>query len=175
MRKIMIDLETLGNGENKCVVQIGACEFDMETGEIGKTFKVNVDAESAVRAGFELDAKTVYWWLSQDRAAIDSILAQPRLDIREAFTQLNEFLKDANQIWSHATFDFVTIMETFRKLNIKTQFHYRSARDIRTLTSMVNMTVDKVERLGTHHDGLDDAIHQVKYCSLAYRKLKGIK
>lgn len=171
----MIDLETLGNGKNACIVQIGACEFDLETGEIGKTFKVNIDAESAVRSGADLDPQTVYWWLSQSREAIDSITAQPRIDINEAFTQLNEFLKDAKQIWSHATFDFVIVMETFKRLNIKTSFHYRTARDIRTLMSLGNVTVDKVIRTGLHHDGLEDAKHQVKYCAQAYRKLRGIK
>lgn len=175
MRKIMLDLETLGNETNKVICQIGACEFDLETGEIGKTFKVNVDAESHAREGGKLDARTVYWWLSQDKAAINSIIADPKLPIREAFAQLNEFLKDAKQIWSHSTFDFVTIQDTYKLLNIDPLFKYRSARDIRTLMSLANITINKTEREGTHHDALDDCIHQVKYCVQAYRKLRGLK
>jgi hypothetical protein len=171
----MLDLETLGNGNNKVICQIGACEFDLETGEIGKTFKVNVDAETHVREGGNLDAKTVYWWLSQDKEAINSIIADPKLPIREAFNQLNDFLKDAKQIWSHSTFDFVTIQDTYNLLGIKTLFRYNSARDIRTLVSLANISIDKTPREGVHHDALHDCLHQVKYCVQAYRKLRGLK
>lgn len=175
MKDCMLDLETLGNGENKCVVQIGACYFDRTTGEIGKTFKVNVDAKSATDEGFQLDAPTVYWWLSQSQAARESILAEPRIPIRDAFSQLSDFLVDATCIWSHATFDFVTVMETYRKLDIKPQFSYRTARDIRTLIDLLNISIDKTPRDGVHHDGLSDAIHQVKYCMLAFEKLAQLK
>ncbi len=175
MKQVMIDLETLGNGKDKCIVQIGACYFDLKTGEIGETFKVNVNAASHEKYGAKLDASTVYFWLSQSPTAIASILAEPRLDIVEAFNQLNDFLVNAKEIWSHATFDFVTITETFKQLAIPMKFHYRTARDIRTLVSLSNLTISKIPREGTHHDGLDDSIHQVKYCHEAYKKLKGLK
>lgn len=171
----MIDLETLGNGENKCVVQIGACYFDRTTGTIGETFKVNVDAKSATDAGFQLDASTVYWWLQQSQEARDSITAKPLLPIRDAFHQLDVFLCDAKCIWSHATFDFVTVMETYRKLNITPTFSYRTARDIRTLVDLFNISINKTTREGVHHDGLADAIHQVKYCMKAFEKLEQLK
>ncbi len=171
MNNVMIDLETLGNGENKCIVQIGACYFDRLTGDIGQTFKCNVDAKSATDAGFQLDAQTVYWWLAQSEAARASILEDPKLPVEVALKKLNAFLAPAKYIWSHATFDFVTVMETYRKLNIKPAFSYRTARDIRTLMDLFNITVDKTEREGVHHDGLADAIHQVKYCHKAFVKL----
>ncbi len=175
MKDVMIDLETLGNGENKCVIQIGACYFDRTTGEIGKTFKRNIDAKSATDAGFQLDASTVYWWLAQSEAARSSILAEPRIPIRDAFNQLDDFLENAKYIWSHATFDFVTVMETYKKLNIVATFPYRAARDIRTLVDIMGTTVGDTPRTGVHHDGLEDAIHQVKYCMKAFEKLEQLK
>ena len=171
-KDVMIDLETLGNGKNACVVQIGACYFNRETGEIGDKFKVNVDAESAMRSGADMDASTVYWWLSQSPEAIASIIAQPRVSIEQAFTDLNVFLSGARAIWSHATFDFVTITETYKRLNIKPLFGFRAARDIRTLVDLAKITVDGRVRIGTHHDGLADAIHQVGYCVEALNKIK---
>lgn len=174
MKDVMIDIESLGKGENKCVVQIGACFFDRDTGEIGASFKRNIDAISAEREGFKLDADTVYWWLAQSDQARQSILADPKEDIRTVFHALNIFLEPATQIWSHATFDFVTIMETYRKLNIKPSFGFRTARDIRTLMDIVRITVDR-KREGVHHDALDDAKHQVKYCMEAFDRLKELK
>lgn len=175
MRDVMIDLETLGNGENKCIIQVGACYFERLTDEIGQTFKMNIDANSATKEGFQLDAETVYWWLGQSAEARESILAEPLLPIREVFAELNTFLEPAKCIWSHATFDFVTIMETYRKLNIKPKFSFRTARDIRTLMDIFNVSVDKTTREGVHHDGLADALHQVKYCGLAFKKLEELK
>lgn len=165
MKDVMIDLETFGNGKDACVVQIGACYFDRVTGEIGKKFKVNIDAESAVRSGAVIDASTVYWWLSQDQKAIQSVIADPKVSIELAFKSLNVFLENAETIWSHATFDFVIIMETFKRLEIKPSFSFRSARDIRTLTDLAEMKKENFPRdTGVHHDALDDAIYQVKYC-----------
>jgi len=75
MTDVMLDLETIGNGKYKCIVQIGACYFSRD-GDIGRTFKCNVDAETHTRRGGEIDAKTVYWWLSQDKLAQESILKE---------------------------------------------------------------------------------------------------
>lgn len=172
MRDVMLDLETLGNGKDKCVCQIGACYFDRETGEIGRTLKINVDAGSHVKHGAQLDAQTVYWWLSQSKEAQASILADPKVDVIQAFNELNEFLKDAKAIWSHATFDFVTIQETFKQLGIKPLFHYRVARDLRTVVDLGKVTVNKLLREGIHHDALEDCKFQVKYCVAALNKIK---
>ena len=172
MKDIMIDLETFGNGKNAAVCQIGACYFNRYTGEIGPTFKVNVCARSAVKSGADLDADTVYWWLSQSREAINSVTAEPLVDISTAFSDLNTFMADAKAIWSHATFDFVIIQETYKRLGIKPTFRYSAARDIRTLVDLAKVTIRKHDRQGVHHDGLDDAIYQVKYCVEAFNKLK---
>lgn len=172
MKDVMLDLETLGNGKNKCVCQIGACYFDRDTGEIGETLKINVDARSHVKHGGELDPDTVYWWLSQDKAAQQSILAEPKVDVVEAFTQLNEFLAPAKAIWSHATFDFVTIQETFKQLNIKPKFHYRVARDLRTIVDAGKVSISKHIRVGVHHDALDDCRFQVGYCVASLQNIK---
>jgi hypothetical protein len=175
MTEIMVDLETLGNKENKLIVQIGACFFDRKTGDIGRTFKINIDAISAENAGLQLDAKTVYWWLAQSDAARQSIIAEPRVEIREALKQFSEFCVGVKAVWSHATFDFVAIMQTYQKLNMPPPFSYKAARDIRTLTDLYKVTVDGANRQGTHHDGLDDALHQVKYCMEAFKKIQELE
>lgn len=172
MNDVMIDFETLGNGENKCICQVGAVYFDRVSGELGKEFKVNIDAESHVHAGAVIDASTVYWWLGQSDPARVSILAQPRVNVVEAMSQLNVFLADATRIWSHATFDFVTLMDTLRKLGIKPTFGYRAGLDLRTLVYLAGVEVASFPREGVHHDGLEDAKHQVKYAVAAMNAVK---
>lgn len=172
MKDVMIDFETLGNGENKCVCQIGAVFFDKTTGELGSEFKANIDASSHVKLGGALDASTVYWWLAQSEEARLSILAEPREDVTEVMRRLNEFLSPSSRIWSHATFDFVTLMETMRKCSIKPAFSYKSGLDLRTLTYLAGTKIDSFNREGVHHDGLADAKHQVKYAVAALNTIK---
>lgn len=175
MKDIMLDLETLGNGKSAAICQIGACYFDRHTGAIGETFKVNVDVASSVRAGAKLDAETVYWWLSQSDEARASILADPKVTLEQALILFNEFSSKSKEIWSHATFDFVTIMDSYKLCNINPTFSFRSARDIRTLVDLARVTTKKTERTGLHHDALEDCKHQVKYCTEAFNKLNKLK
>lgn len=171
MNNVMIDFETFGNGKNAAVVQIGACYFNPETGEIGKKFKINVDAESAQRSGADIDASTVYWWLSQSHEARMSILAEGRTPITAAFIEFNDFLKDAYEIWSHATFDFVILQETLKRLNIQPTFSHRYSRDIRTLMAMSGYKHPN-KQTGVAHDALADCLFQVEYCVAAMNKMK---
>ena len=171
MKDAMLDFESFGHTKHACIVQVGACYFDRVTGEIGEVFKANIDARTAVQTGATIDADTVYWWLSQSKEAIASITAQPLLPIADVMRDLNQFLAPAKCIWSHATFDFVLLTEALKRLDIKPAFHYRTARDIRTLTDFARVTIDKQARDGVHHDALDDCKFQVKYCVLALNKL----
>ncbi len=174
MKDVMIDFETLGNGKDKCICQVGAVYFDKITGELGKEFKANIDARTHAALGGKLDASTVYWWLQQSDAARTSILA-PGIHVTEAMTALNEFLANADRIWSHATFDFVTLTDTLRELNIKPTFKYKAGLDLRTLTWLAGISIDSFTREGVHHDGLADAKHQVKYAVAAMNAVKTSK
>lgn len=173
MKDVMLDFETFGNGKRACIVQIGAAYFDRTTGEVGKTFKRNVDARSSVQSGGEIDPDTVYWWLSQDKAAQTAITSGELHPLRTAMLELNQFLQHAEAVWSHATFDFVILQETLKMLYIPPSFPYRAARDIRTLVDMAGVRTKKGRvREGVHHDALDDCIFQVAYCVEAMRKLE---
>ena len=174
MNDLMADIETFGNGKDKCIVQIGACYFDRVTGEIGATFKRNIDARSHMKYGAQIDADTVYWWLSQSPEAIASVIAEPREDIKVVMSDLNEFLKDAKAIWSHLGFDFVTLSETLKQLDIKPLFSFRAARDIRTLVDLGKVSTSDFNATRVlHHDSLDDCFTQVRYCVAALNKVSG--
>lgn len=175
MKDVMLDFETLGNGTNKCICQVGAVYFNNITGELGKELKLNIDAVSHELLGGRVDASTVYWWLKQSEEARNSIIKGELKPIREAFVELNDFLKDSNRIWSHATFDFVTLQETCKQLGIKPLFKYKNGLDLRTLVYLASVKVDFFKREGTHHDALSDCKHQIKYCVAALNAVKTSK
>ncbi len=166
----MIDFEAFGTGKNPCLSQVGAVYFDPTSGELGPEFSANIDAASHQKAGGILDAETVYWWLNQSKEAISTLLTNKQ-DVTKVMTDLNEFLKDAKYVWSHATFDYVLLQNTFKQLGIKSNVSYKAGLDIRTLIHLAGTTTNRV-RAGTHHNGLDDCKHQVKYCVEAITKLK---
>lgn len=165
MKNLMIDLETMGNNNNSVITQIGACYFDPKTGMLGKTFFRNVDMESCVRAGMEFDASTILWWLQQSDAARKSIYTGPFVPIEDALKDFAKFAGKAERVWSHVTFDHVIILNAFRRTGIKSPWHYRAAKDIRTLTALANLKakVERKEGEGVEHNALDDAIYQVSY------------
>lgn len=172
MKDVMIDFETFGNGDNKVVCQLGAVYFDKKTGELGKELLINIDAASHIALGGVIDASTVYWWLGQSKEAQQSVIAEPRLDVKDAMQVTNDFLKGAARVWSHATFDFVTLMQTMKLCGIKPNVSYKSGMDLRTLVYLAGESVSQHKREGLHHNGLDDAKFQVKYAVAAMRALK---
>ena len=169
MKHIMFDLEALGTGEKPAICQIGAVYFDIETGETGDEFLVNINAGTTNGI---IDADTSYWWLNQSKEAQDSILSN-KVNAVEGIEAFREFQDKAVRLWSHSLFDFVVLQKTCRQLEIK-YFYSRKSMDIKTLVTLANLTVKKFEREGVHHNALHDAKHQVKYTSAAYRKLKGL-
>lgn len=56
---VMIDVETLANSSNYAIIQIGAAVFNRKTGDIVDKFKVNVDSQSSIGKGMEMNADTI--------------------------------------------------------------------------------------------------------------------
>ena len=174
MNHVMLDFETFGTKRNAVIVQVGAVFFDPVTGELGASFKMNVNPASHVQAGGVMDAETVQWWMQQSDEARASILEKGE-DVTVVMNALNLFLAPAKRIWSHATFDFVLLLETLRMLKINPLFSYKAGLDIRTLTFLAGSSPSKTPREGTHHDALDDCKHQVKYCVQSLNQVKASK
>jgi len=175
-RELMVDIETLSTDVNGAIAQIGAVYFSMKTGELGDEYLINIDLDDAIKHGATVDGRTLYWWMAQSEDARKGLTDPKPLKELIALKEFNRFWSRATRVWSHATFDFVILMNAMRRRNIVPQVHYRKARDIRTLTGLAGMTREevettKVERAGTHHNGLDDSLYQVQYCTVAYNKL----
>lgn len=174
----MLDLETIGNGADAAIVQVGAVYFNRHTGALGNQFKINIELKTALDSGAKVDADTIYWWLNQSSEARFSITNGPRENIFSAMVLLVNFLVKADYIWSHATFDFTILSQTLRRLEINPTFKFRSTRDIRTLLDLADGVSagaynKNIKREGVHHDALDDCKHQVKYCVKAFNTIYG--
>lgn len=180
MNDLMIDLETLSTRNDAAILSIGACLFDIETGEIGPTFHRHIELDDSPLRG-HISADTFKWWLKQDDAARQAI-ANPSDAFRlgSAISDFYEFIETNtnSNIWSNgANFDIVIIRSALDRYGYSTPWKYYRERDTRTL-------VDIAERItginskkafpfdGIKHDALYDAIHQAKYISRAFNLIK---
>ena len=173
MKDVMIDIETLGNTYDAVMIQLGACFFDRKTGEIGKTFSVNIDRESCKANGFKENAETLKWWSEQNQEIFNTITTKDLNSVDIAMKSFNDFLGKGVKdlvIWSHATFDFVIVQNYLTSLKAG-YLPFRGARDIRTLVDLSGINLDNYDWSKKTHDALDDCKFQVAYCVDAMNKL----
>lgn len=182
MTDIMVDIETMGNTNDSAVVQIGAAVFDRNTGEVGNTFKVNIELQSSMDAGLSVNASTIEWWMNQSKEAQESIFKEPRIPLKNAMRDFQKWIKKNEpeqrevRIWSHATFDFVILSNAFNAVGVSKPWSYKSARDLRTLVDLAQLKWDRNKKNedfdGVQHDALDDCMNQIKYTVECINKIK---
>jgi len=136
---------------------------------MGDTFIVNVDLDSCIRLGLEVDGDTVMWWLGQKAEAQRGLLGM-RLDISDAARLFCGFARGAKHVWSHATFDHVILSHALKLLGRSMPGGYYGARDLRTLIDLAG--VEKPFRIGTHHDALSDAEFQANHAIACFEALE---
>lgn len=172
MNNITFDLETLGNTALAPIVQIGAVKFD-DKGDILDTFLRNIKLESLQRYEFRIDWSTIKFWMEQKDEAIKSVfVAEPRIDIRQALREFQQWVEKPSEYyyWSHATFDPPILNNNLLTVGLEVFIPYRLHRDIRTLTHFTSIL--DIEREGIYHNALDDSIYQSKYISSGLKTLK---
>ncbi len=159
MKNIMLDIETLDNKANAAIVSIGAVYFD-ENGT-GEEFYCNIDFNSVMLSGGTVGAETLEWWLQQNEYARSSLLTnQKRIqDALEAFTS---FCDPEAKIWGNgASFDNVILASTYKRLHRIVPWKFFNDRCYRTIKNLFNDV--EFERIGIHHNALDDAKSQAEH------------
>ncbi len=165
MLDVMIDLETMGQGHDAAIVAIGAVEFDRTARETGQEFYLTVDLESAVRCGGVIDPSTVMWWMRQSEHARQAL--DGKSDIAQALATFSGWLRsrgDLSQvrIWGNGSdFDNVILANAYRRLLLPTPWKFWNNRCYRTWKNEHREV--SMERSGTHHNALDDAVSQARH------------
>jgi len=155
---VMLDLETMGISHDAAIVAIGAVLFN-ETG-IKDSFYQTIDLRSSADFG-EIDASTVLWWMSQSDAAKKDII-EAECDIFVALERFSIWIPDYVNVWGNgADFDNVILANAYKTLNMTVPWSYHGNKCFRTVKSM--NPKPNIERLGIHHNALDDATYQANY------------
>lgn len=166
MQDIMIDLETMGVTADAAIVAIGAQAFDLTTGQLGDAFYRCVDLGSAVANGGTIDPSSMMWWLSQGDEARGALLANRR-PLGQVLLDFGDFCRqqgpaEALRVWGNgADFDCVILASAYRRFHLTRPWGPFGNRCYRTIKSLHRDI--KLERTGTHHNALDDAISQARH------------
>ncbi|HDD45108.1 MAG TPA: 3'-5' exoribonuclease [Candidatus Desulfofervidus auxilii] len=168
MNNIMLDIETLGT----VITQIGAVYFD-DNGNIGDKFLVNVNIESCLKYGLEIQYKNLKWWLERTNLIT---WMKNTIPISVALAHLTEFCNKNKKarVWSHY-YDIMILEFACYKIGRKLPFHYKRWRDLRTAVDLADLKKEKKKENEKTHNALDDCIYQINYLTKALKVLKNEK
>ena len=170
-KHLMLDLETMGNKSFAAIVAIAAVEFDLETGETGRSFHRNITLASALNLGLKIDASTLEWWLGQSDEARKCILVNAE-NITTVLDEFRLWLLGDYQVWGNgARFDMGILANAYELRGTTIPWNHSKERDVRTLVSFAPEVKKDTVFAGIPHNPVDDCLHQIKYCHGTYKKI----
>lgn len=156
-KNVMLDLETMGNNSNSAIIAIGAVSFDYRG--IGSEFYEQINLASSMAHGMSIDASTVIWWMQQkDEARKKFFDNESAQSLEKALKKFSKWYQ-GGEVWGcGAAFDNVILSNAYKNSSIEKPWAFWNDRCYRTIRDM-NPDVS-FERIGTHHNALDDAKSQ---------------
>ena len=178
MNHFMLDLETLGTSAGAVVLSLGACKFDpLQVGVHGPYFHETIRVKTSLAAGLTIDGDTLKWWLDQSEEARRAAF-KGEFSLTEALEHFNSWLREFGEtkelaVWGNgATFDNVLLRAAYDAAKLKPAWHFRGDKCYRTVINLLPEARRPAwERVGTHHNALDDAITQAVYLQKVYKEL----
>lgn len=170
----MVDLETLGTGNNAVILSIGACHF-YPSAESPKedAFEVFIDPASCVELGMAMDPRTVMWWMAPGRGEARDLLMrnmENAVHIRDALHRFSAWIGRDKPVWGNgATFDNVILRNAYQLAGIECPWSFWNDRCYRTMKNQAPAV--KMHRQGTHHSALWDAVSQATHLQAVVRSL----
>jgi hypothetical protein len=165
-RHMMIDLETLSTDSNAVVSAIGAVIFDMDTREVVSKYYKVLSFEDQLKLGRNVNEDTLKWWFKQSKEASEIYTTDNKTPTSVALNELHSFMVENSdvrnlRVWGNGPSFDLTILETLMNdFRIKPPYSFRNVRCLRTFKEF--LTKDKkVERVGIHHNALDDCLYQI--------------
>jgi hypothetical protein len=180
---IMIDLETEGNRAGCAIRQIGAASFNPHTGEVGRTFEMNLElVEQYLKLGLETDPETIVWLNALPADIQEAMIRDPQPvgEVIIALIRAFDWEHADMRLWCHgATFDEPILRELIVRFGVETglkklvPWKYTQVRDTRTLFELTGVKVQRDPLKA--HTGLEDCLKQIEAVAQAYQVIEGWK
>ena len=178
MSRIMLDLETLDTGPHSTIIAIGAVRFDIDQRAAQwPTFYRAIKPDQA-KWGRTVSGDTVVWWSQQSQEARAVFIDPAAISLDVALEAFRSWLVSAGKVdemWGNGSdFDNIILGNAYKALSYEMPWSYGKNRCFRTLKNLgIKLAPGEgVERAGTHHNAVDDAMYQAIYASAYLRKLR---
>lgn len=163
MIQLVLDLETLGTGDNAAVVSIGAAIVG------GPSAVWRILPMEALSHG-KTDQSTLDWWQKQCAAAREELTGV--LSTWQAVTQLKAWALQngwdrSSTIWGKGpSFDCVILKNAMSRVEVPAFWQFWQERCVRTILQMVP-EANNLQFEGTPHKAEDDARHEARQVGMA--------
>jgi DNA polymerase III epsilon subunit-like protein len=164
--EVMVDLETMGTDSFSPIIAIGAVRFIAGDTYPMEPFYQPITLESCLSAGLRSKADTILWWMKQSSEA-KQVFEDPRAcALPLALDAFTDWLGSRpDYLWGNsAAFDLGLLKDAYKACGKEAPWAFHRERCYRTLKSLPGMDRFKLQRRGTHHNALDDAISQAGHC-----------
>lgn len=160
----MVDLETLGTKPYSPILSIGACAFRCDNDEpISDLFYQAVDLESCLELGLRPEAGTIKWWIAQASEAKRAAFSDPEaVKLPLALDAFTEWLNSRPMtLWGNsARFDMGLLEAAYKACGKLVPWNFWNEGCYRTLKNLPMAKPIQIQRVGQHHNALDDALTQ---------------
>lgn len=179
---VAVDLETLGTTPGSIIVSIGAVKFtddfphmqvldDSMDGQMrhqmqNEFYRV-ISVSSAGAVGLTFSHKTMAWWMRQGaqarQALIDALEGGDHAqDIRQVMGDFKAWIEAGqtmDEIWAWGQMDITMLTALYDRMGVADVWGgekpYKKENDARTLVTQLGLPLR--DKVGTHHNALDDA------------------
>lgn len=170
---MMLDLETMGTGQNSAIIEIGAVVFSLNPEMIQQVFQARISLQSCLAAGLEVDDSTLRWWLQQEPEARTRVLeADDVISLQSAlrwfydwYTERASEQKEPLSLWARGTdFDVALLKNAFARCGMQPPFKYNQGMDLRTIlrtAEALGLQDEPYPGVATPHVDVDDCKIQI--------------
>ena len=177
---VMVDIETLGLGDDAVIIEIAAVMFWRTPGgscEMGAEFFVPID----LKGGQEdrvIDHGTLCWWTGVAARAeyfLEHVAREDNVPLERALQDFFNWLEDEVvekrdermdllEVWAKGDFDLRILKHAVKARGMTVPWMYHQARELRTVLKWAGVNGNSAD---TVHRALDDARRQVELLEVA--------
>lgn len=182
---VMIDLETLSTHKNAAIIEIGAVEFNKNTGEIGETLDIVINPNDWCNNDRHVDGETIQWWFKQDSKTRKRFITKQNYieycTLKLALQKLRYFIIDCDTVdddknvvvWGNgSSFDIAILESAYEHVGIQIPWKYWSVNDVRTIVDLNPKIKENTKfEKGIRHNAISDCQYQIKYLTETIKTL----
>lgn len=172
MKHVMLDLETMGTSPGCAIVSIGAVQFDLATGALGRKFYCSIDVNTCIEAGLKIEGDTLMWWVKQSDYARAKLQEDPK-NLAAALYQFKMFIEqnELTIVWGNsASFDCGILAACYRALKLSVPWMYIHEKCYRTIVKLFPSNQPKKDSAKAH-DPIYDCEYQISVLCSTWKKI----